>query len=163
MLFERADVKRWRRIVHKELKRARMPSNDPTYPAAMVCAAVYCFGTNRAVLLEVSGVEEAIVTATLKRLRKERVLSGQTLHAGWNDKKHGWMAWFLDAVVGSGDLVRPVDPQRSAAHKGKHGGPRKPRRVVPPPNEPQAPKMINSDPKYWLANRPLPVGAPEEA
>jgi hypothetical protein len=152
VIFDKADVKRWRRTVHKELRRIRLPPDDAAYPAAMICAAIYCFGTDVAVLAEVSGQPEAAVKPTLKRLRQQRALSGQTLRVAWNDEKTGGFALLLDAMVAAGDLIRPVDEKRSAAHKGKHSGPRKPRQPgqASEPGAPFRPKVTNSNPLYYL-------------
>ena len=151
--FEKADVKRWRRTIHKELRRVRLsPSDGPSYQVAMVLAAVYGFGTNAALLSELTGQSVEYVKTTLKRLRQQRILSGQTLRARWEDKKHGGFAWIIDAMVGAGDLARFVDPKRSAAHKGRHSGPRTPRRprVTIAKGAIFSPKMVKSNPLYGL-------------
>ena len=151
-IFQRDDVKRWRRVVHKELRRMRVFPEEASYPAAMVTAAIYCFGTDVEVLAETSGHPADYVTRVLKRLRQHRVLTGQRLRVAWEDEKTGGFAWGLDAMVACGDLVRPVDPKRSAAHKGRHAGPRKPRtvRAKPEPQTPFRPAITKSNPLYYL-------------
>ena len=151
-IFARDAVKHWRRTVHNELRRMRLTPEGPVYPAAMVTAAVYCFGTDLDVLVEASGHQAEYVKRVLKRLRQQRVLNGPRLRVAWQDEKHGDLAWFLDAMVACGDLVRPVDPKRSAAHKGRHSGPRQPRavRVKPEPRTPFRPAVVKSNPLYYL-------------
>lgn len=155
VVFEKDSVKQWRRAVHKELRWLKLPSEDPVYRSAMVCAAVYCFGTNVAVLAEVSGQETPFVRATLKRLRKTRILTGRTLRAceGW-EGKHGIFAMMLDAMVAAGELYRPVDETRSQAQKARTTSrPRQPRQkrdVVDAPNV-FKPTVTKANPKYGLA------------
>lgn len=150
--FERESVKRWRRVVHKELRWLKLPSEDVVYRAAMVCAAIFCFGTNVDVLIEITGQDKARVRSVLKRLRKMRVLSGQTLRAsGKWEGDQGAFGLMLDAMVAAGELYRPVNEKRSAAQKArKVSGPRKPRTK----REPQVvfqPKVTNANPLYGLA------------
>jgi hypothetical protein len=153
-VFDKADVKRWRRVIHKELRRMRLPSDDPTYPAAMVLAAIYCFGTDVSVLAEVTGVNEQRVRQTLKALRKRGIVVGQRLRTAMTDEKTGGFAWILDAMVASGDLYRPPDPKRSAAMKGRKRGPnkqpRRPRTKIMP-GAIFTPKVVKSNPLYGLA------------
>jgi hypothetical protein len=155
-VFNRADVKRWRRVVHKELRWLRCASEDPVYRAAMVLAAVYCFGTDVGVIAEASGQPEAFVRQVLKASRKERVIAGQTIRAAWNGK-HGVVALMLDAMVATGDLYRPPDPKRSAAAKARKQSarPQKPRapRTKMAAGAVFTPKVTKSDPLYNLAER----------
>ena len=154
-LFERDSVKRWRRAVHKELRWLKLPSEDSVYRAAMVCAGIFCFGTDVAVLAEVSGQEPRIVRSVLKQLRRNRALTGRTLRAngGW-DGKHGALGMMLDAMVAAGDLYRPPDEKRSAAAKARKMSTerkaRKPHQRVEPGTV-FRPKVSKSDPLYGLA------------
>jgi uncharacterized protein with NAD-binding domain and iron-sulfur cluster len=106
------------------------------------------------VICEVVGQPEAFVKPTLKRLRQQRALSGQTLRVAWTDKKTGGFAWILDAMVAHGDLARPVDPKRSQALKGRKRGPdkqpRRPRTKVVS-GAVFTPKVVKSDPIYGLS------------
>ena len=153
--FERDSVKRWRRAVHKELRWLNLPSEDDVYRAAMICAAIYCFGTDVSVLIEISGQDEARVRAVLKRLRKTGVLSGQRLRAsdGWSGK-HGTFGLLLDAMVAAGELYRPPDKKRSAAAKArprtKSSSPRRPPTKIEPGSV-FSPKVSKSNPFYGLA------------
>lgn len=151
--FARESVKEWRRAVHKELRWLKTPSDDPMYRAAMVCAGVYCFGTDVAVLVEVTGQEKPLVRSVLKRMRKMRVLTGQTLRAsgGWEGTE-GAFGMMLDAMVAAGELTRPPDPKRSAAQKARTRAtaskPRAPR--APKPSGMFMPKVQKSNPLYGL-------------
>ena len=152
-MFERTDVKRWRRTIHKELRPLREPSDSPTYRAAMVLAAIYGFGTDITVLAEVSGQALEFVRGVLKRARKTRMLKGQTLHVGWNEQ-HGLFALMVDAMVAEGTCSRPPDPKRSAAQKARqHGrgrGTSKRRQVVSTAGAVFTPKITRSNPLYGL-------------
>jgi len=151
--FDRESVKKWRRAVHKELRWLGAPSEDLVYRAAMVCATVFCFGTDADILAELSGQDEKLFRTVLKRLRKMRVLVGQTLRAsdGWQGK-YGNFGLMLDAMVAAGDLYRPPDEKRSAAQKARRNPesrkPRSPRQAVTPGTRP---KVVNSNPLYGLA------------
>jgi len=121
----------------------------------MVCATIYCFGTDVSVLVELSGQSAAVVRAVLTRLRKTRVLTGQTLKAGdgWKGK-HGAFGLMLDAMVAAGELYRPADPKRSAAIRRRvmptRRAPYKTRTVVAP-GAVYTPKVAKSNPMYGLA------------
>jgi hypothetical protein len=152
MQFNREDVKRWRRAVHKELRWCKLPSDDAVYRAAMVASGIYCFGTNLDVLVEVTGQDRKFVRDTLKHFRSRRVLVGQTLRIDWNDPKSGAFALLLDAMVGAGEIDRPPDPKRSAAQRArKSSGERKPyRKRTPQPQGVFTPKVTKADPLYGL-------------
>lgn len=146
-------MKRWRRTVHKELRRAGLPDDgSETYAAAIIAAAVYGFGTNLDVLAELTGRERTLIRTVLKRFRATRVLVGQTLRVGWDDPKGGAFALILDAMVGGGDIDRPPDETRSAAQKArKSSGQRKPYKPrSPQPQGVYSPKVRNTDPFYGL-------------
>jgi hypothetical protein len=152
-MFTKDQVKRWRRAVHKEFRWWRLPSEDPAYRAGMVLAAVYGFGTDVAIIAEVSGQTVDFIRAVLKRARATRLLTGQTLRVGWNTKE-GAFALLLDAMVAEGSLSRPPDEKRSAAAKARPRGPdKKPRarRLHIPNGAMFSPKVTNSDPFYGLS------------
>lgn len=152
-MFTKPQIKSWRRAIHKEFRWWRTPSEAPEYRAGMVLAAVYGFGTDVAIIAEVTGQTEAFVRAVLKRARKARILTGQTLRVAWNSK-NGAFALALDAIVaGCEGIARAPDPKRSAALKGRTRGPdKKPRarRVKPTTGAVFSPKITNSDPLYGL-------------
>ena len=134
----------------------QIPLVHPAHRACMVLAAVYGFGTDISVLVEVSGQTEIFVRTLLRRARKTRMLTGQTLRVGWNDKKTGQLALLLDAMTGISDLYRPPDEKRSAAAKTRMKPVSRkqpaPRQVVLP-GAVFTPKIVNSDPLYDLAER----------
>jgi hypothetical protein len=117
-----------------------------------VLAAVSAFGTSLPVLSEIVGRDEAFVKTVLKRLRKSKVLVGQTIRINWDYE--GWEAMVavgLDLMVASGEVIRVPDEKRSAAHKGKHSGPKSSRRV--PTSKIAGPfslKRVKSNPLYTL-------------
>lgn len=117
MTFDKAKVRRWRRTVWREF--TGMGFLPTHMHAPMVLAAIDAVGTGPTLIAELVGVSEEYVTKVLRRLRKQRVLQGQTLRIGWDSKDSGWMAVALDAMVATGDLTRPPDPRRSAAQKAR--------------------------------------------
>ena len=153
--FDRASVKRWRRAVHKELRWLKLPSEDAVYRAAMVCAAIFCFGTDVAVLAEVSGQDPDVVRSALKQLRRNRALTGRMLRAsaGW-DGTFGAFGMMLDAMVAAGDLYRAPDEKRSAAAKARAKPTERKARQPRPRVDPGTvfrPKVSKSNPLYGLA------------
>lgn len=152
-MFSKPQIKQWRRAIHKEFRWLRMPSEDPTYRAGMVLAAVYGFGTDVGILATLSGQTDAFVRTVLKRARATRMLTGQTLRVAWNSKD-GLVALMLDSMVAEGSCSRPPDPRRSAAaRKRKRGPDTKPRapRTKAIPGAVFTPKVTNSDPLYGLS------------
>ena len=153
-MFPKDEIKRWRRVVHKELSRVGFSGDDPKRLPAVVMIAVSGFGTDRSVLCEITGQPESFVRAVLTRLRKQRVLSGQALRVSWDDPGFdGTVAVVLDALVAAGDVARPVDPKRSKGLKGKAGrkagGINRPRTVIAP-GAVFTPGRIKSNPLYEL-------------
>lgn len=149
MTFDKPDIRRWRRDVWRAFEDAGF--KGPQIVAAMVLAAVSVVGTDLKVLSEVTGSSEDYVRKVLRRLRKHRVLSGQTLRVGW-DREGEALAVILDGMVASGDLTRPSDPKRSAAQKARapetrHRGPRRKAAVIVGP---YVPARQSSNPYYGL-------------
>lgn len=134
--FEKESIKRWRWTCHKEVDRLDGKNGDPYFrAAALVAMSIYAFGTDVAVLSELSGQTPGFVRTILKRLRQERVLTGQRMRVSWNDKgAEGEISLVCDLLVATGHVTRPPDPKRSAALKGKagrkRGGTNRTRKVV---------------------------------
>lgn len=153
--FDKREVLRWRRTVWREFQ--RWGFDAPKIPAAMVLAAVAAIGTDAESLIELTGSSKEYVRMVLRRLRKHRVLSGQTLRTAWESKDqfHGYVALMLDSMVAAGELQRPVDTKRSEAQKKRdpstrrHGTTRRPRITVAGPF---TPAMQRSDPYYQLTD-----------
>lgn|SRR2546421_3416829 len=132
--FDKRAVKRWRRDIWRAFERERFKPAE--IAAAMVFAAVESFGTDVSVLVQITGHSGEYVRKVLKRLRKQRVLSGQSINAsgyGGDDFAQSVGAC-IDAGIAAGVFVHPVDPKRSAAQKARTAetrarGPRR-RRVV---------------------------------
>ncbi len=152
-MFEKADIKHWRKTVHKELRRASLDeAREPVvYRTAMIAATVYCFGTDPAILRELTSYDLAFVRDTLKRLRAAKILVGQKLRVRWNDDgAAGRVALMLDAMTAAGDLVRPVDERRSRAQKGKTRQSGGTRRRGPVARGVFTPAVAKCDPYYGL-------------
>jgi hypothetical protein len=123
MPYDRQSIKRWRRTCHKEIDRLGACGDADHFRAtALVAMSVYAFGTDVTTLSDLSGQSPAFVRTVLKRLRQQRVLSGQCLRVNWNEKGLvGMVSLCCDLLVAVGEVMRPVDPKRSAALKGKAG------------------------------------------
>lgn len=138
MLYDKDAVKRWRRRCHKEIDRLNgRVANDQFRAVGLVAMSVYAFGTDLDTLVALSGQSAPFVRNVLKRLRAQRVLKGQTLRVNWNDTDNisSIVSLGLDLLVATGEVVRPVDPVRSAALKGKtgrkRGGTNRPKVTIP--------------------------------
>jgi hypothetical protein len=125
--------------------------------AVMVMAAVDAVGTNPKLIGELVGVSTEYVTKVLRRLRAQRLLRGQTLRVRWDEPGFdGFVSFVLDAMVSTGELVRPPDEKRSAAQKARAPetrarGPRAKRTRMPVGAF--TPKHVKADPLYSLADR----------
>lgn len=153
--LDKQRVKRWRRDVWRAFKADGL--TPPEIMAAMVLVAVASVGTDLGVLSELTGSSRDYVRKVLQRLRRQRVLAGQTLRTHWDDEESGGLAVMLDAMVSAGILSRPVDKKRSAAQQARAPetrarGPRRKRTVVPE-GAMFTPKMQHSDPLYALSER----------
>lgn len=145
MTFNKSAIKAWRRACHKEIDRLSGDQADRFRPAGLVVMTVYAFGTDVQTLVDLSGQPAPFVREILKRLRAQRVLSGQTLRVNWNESGvMGTVSLACDLLVAVGDIHRPIDPVRSAALKGKagrkRGGTNRPR-VTPAPGAVFTPKI----------------------
>lgn len=154
MDFDPRKVKRWRRDVWRAYEAAGFKPAEII--AAMVLAAVVSFGTDPNVLSKITGSSEAYVRQVLKRLRQQRVLSGQTLRAGWlgSDEDAANIGAVLDAGVAACIFTRSPDPKRSAAQKARKPetyarGARR-RRTIVAPGAVFTPKQQKSNPLYGL-------------
>ncbi len=148
--FDKHAVKRWRRDIWRIF--AKDGFTPPELMAVLVLVGVSQFGTDLGVLSELTGSSAAYVTKVLRRLRKQRVLSGQTLRVRWEDDDDGYLAAMLDAGVSAGLWVRAVDSKRSAAQKARapetrHRGPKRPA-VRVPTGAVFTPKKQHADPLY---------------
>jgi hypothetical protein len=150
-MFDKARIKQWRRDISKEMHKIGLPSDTPEFDTGRVLAAVYGFGTDVDVLVEVTGYSAKYVRDVLKRCRKARIIVGQRLRVAWNE--HG-ISLGLDAMVASGVCTRPPDPKRSAAQKARRQpamrAPRRPRTVVAK-GAVFTPKVTPADPYYGLS------------
>lgn len=152
-LFDKHRVKRWRRDVWRIYEQQGFKPAEIL--AAMVLAAVASFGTDVSALSEITGHSTAYVTKVLRRLRKQRVLSGQTLRTpGMSDDANGHFGAVLDAGVAAGIFSRFVDPKRSKAQQARKPetrtrGPRR-KRETPTAGAVFTPKVQKSNPLYGL-------------
>ncbi len=150
--FDVGRVRRWRKQVYREFQRAGF--TPAAIMAQWVLAGVAAVGPDLDVLSELTGHSPAYVKTVLKRLRKQRVLQGQTLRGAWDHPDHGSFAVMLDAGVAAGVFARGVDQTRSAAQKARKPetrarGPRRPR-VPVTPGAVFTPKVQKADPTYGL-------------
>lgn len=157
---EKLRARRWRRDTYRLLS-----SIDPhwnTASAAFACAVVMigvaAIGTDPTALTTLTGYSGGLITRVLRRLRKSKLLIGQTLRIDWDDKENGWCAVLLDGLVASGEAVRVPDDKRSAAAKQRSvtrqsPAVRRPRAVIAP-GAVFSPKFVKSNPLYlhpkWL-------------
>ena len=150
--FDKKAVKRWRRDVWRVFEKQGFKPAE--IMAALVMAAVAAFGTDLSVLSEITGHSADYVRVVLKRLRKQRVLSGATLRTAWDDDNAGGLATALDAGVAAGIFTRGVDPKRSAAQRKRAAstrayGPRRKSTAVAP-GAVFTPAMKKANPLYGL-------------
>jgi hypothetical protein len=150
--FDPTRVRRWRRDVWRLF--AKEGFRPAEVSAALVLAGVAFFGTDLGVLSELTGSSPDYCRKILRRLRKQRVLRGTTLHARWHDHDEGYVATMLDAGVAAGIFVRGVNQKRSAAQKARAPetrarGPRRPRTKIAP-GAVFTPKIQKADPLYGL-------------
>jgi hypothetical protein len=83
-------------------------------------AAIALVGTTPTALRELTGLSDAYCLKVLRRLRKQRVLSGQTLRVAWGQEGDlGNLAVVLDGMVALGECVREPDDKRSAAQRAR--------------------------------------------
>lgn len=149
--FDRSEIRRFRRDVWRAMRDAGL--HPARIPAASVIVAVAVVGSHVPSLSAVTGLSQEAVVRVLRRLRKERVLSGQTLRVAWHmEGVAGELGLILDAMIATGELVRGVDEKRSASQKTRAPetrarGPRRPRTVVAGPFVPSQQK---SNPLYGL-------------
>lgn len=123
MTYTKDAIKRWRRTCHKEIDRLGAFHDADSFRAVgLVAMSVYAFGTDVTTLAEMTGQTPELVRNVLRRLRQQRILTGQRLRVNWNDEGFsGVVSLCCDLLVAVGEVVRPVDPKRSAALKGKAG------------------------------------------
>lgn len=151
-LFDRTKLLKYRRTVFRELTGLGMKAGTSIFGAAEVMAAVSGFGTSLTVLTEVTGHSPKFIRTVLKRLRKSGVLRGTTLRVRWDvEGFEALCAISCDALVAEGFALRVPDEKRSAAHRGKHSGPRKPRTRKTFVSGPFTPKKVKSNPLYIAA------------
>ncbi|MDP3768588.1 MAG: hypothetical protein Q8S13_11290 [Dehalococcoidia bacterium] len=160
MNFDRKLVKRWRRDVWRVF--ADQGFKSPEIPAAMVLAAVMCFGTDLSVLSDITGSSEAYVRQVLRRLRQQGVLRGRTIRTAGLGREAdvATLGMVLDAGVAAGIFTRSADPKRSAAQKARKPetrarGPRRPRTQVTP-GALFTPALQRSNPLYGLPEWEIP-------
>lgn len=154
--FNRKKLIQYRRRVFRELTTLGFRAASREFRCATVMAAVSGFGTALPVLGEVTGFDAAFIQRVLRRLRKSKMLVGQKMRLGWDGEgMEAIIAICCDALVADGCVVRVPDEKRSAAHRGKHGGPRKVSQRKPQPIEPYSPARVKSNPLYlWRGDEP---------
>lgn len=150
--FEKAAVRRWRREVWREFERGGFDAIE--IQAALVMAAIAIVGTDTESLSELTGLSAEYARKVMRRLRKHRVLSGQTIRVAWETDGLE-MSVFFDAMVAAGILTRSPNPKRSAAQKARAPetrarGPRGPRRQAARVVGPYTPTIKKADPWYGL-------------
>lgn len=151
-MMDKKAIRRWRRDVWRIFEKEGFTPAE--LMAALVLAAVAFFGTDLDVLCELTGHSRDYCRKVLRRLRKQRVVSGQKLRTAWHDDKAGGLATILDAGVAAGMFSRSPDPKRSAAQKARapetrHRGPTRPRAILPA-GAMFTPEMQKSNPLYGL-------------
>jgi hypothetical protein len=152
--FDPRRVKRWRRDVWRGFEKGGLTAAQIS--GAMVLAGVVAVGTDVGVLSELTGLSEDYVRKVLRRLRKERILVGQTIRASWldDDSATASVGAVLDAGAAAGIFARFVNDKRSAAQKARKPetrarGPRRPK-VAVPSGAMFTPKQQKSNPLYGL-------------
>lgn len=153
--MDKVAIRRWRRTVFRVIQSIdkRWKPTDSAFSAAMVMAGIDGFGTDVGVLVELTGFSEPFVGQVLRRLRKSRLVVGQTMRVQWDDTDAftGSVAFVADALVGAGLVDRTPDPKRSAAAKTRrHSSPSVPRRARVRVAEGAVftPKRVKSNPLY---------------
>jgi hypothetical protein len=148
-MFDSKKTKRWRRDIWRIFEAQGFKAME--IMPAMVMAAVAEFGTDPSVLAEITALSTDYVKKVLKRLRRQRILVGQTMRTRWDET----LAAELDAMAAAGLITRRfVDPKRSAAQKARAPetrarGPRRKRATVLP-GAVFTPKVQKADPLYGL-------------
>lgn len=150
--FEPKSIRRWRRDVWRVFDKEGFKPTE--IMAGLVLAAVSAFGTDPDVLSEITGHSTEYVRKVLKRLRRERVLRGQTLRAAWGDNETGSFAVLLDGMVAAGIMTREINDKASAAQKARAPetrarGPRRPSTKVAV-GAVFSPQIQKSNPLYGL-------------
>lgn len=160
--FDQTALRRWRRDVLRELSKAGF-QNPAAMGAGLIMVSAAHFGTDVSILVELTGHDDRFVRKVLKRLRAERIITGQKVRIRWNDEGHdgfaGFVAFCCDALVAAGECYRPVDPKRSAAQKvaAQKRDMTKPRRRVKVPEGAMfSPRQIKANPFYDLEERRKP-------
>lgn len=139
--FTTKQVRRWRRDVWREIVALGFNEKNPrVLYVGMVLAGVLGFGTDPAVLSELTGASQEFVKQALTRMRKARILSGQTLRIRWDKEGlEGAVAFGCDIMAAAQDGVdRVPNPKRSAAQKARS------RTVPSKPRAARAPKAIGA-------------------
>src|SRR5262245_46493131 len=86
-MFDKQQIKRWRRACHKEIDRLGTTGSADRFRAiGLIAMSIYAFGTDVTTLTTLTGQPSKMVRDVLKRLRTQGVLKGQTLRVNWNDK-----------------------------------------------------------------------------
>jgi hypothetical protein len=149
--LDRARVRRWRRDVYRAFASGGLKPIQ--IQAALVMAGVDALGTHLPTLSELTGLSENYARKVLRRLRRERILVGQTLRVRWGHPDEGEFAALLDAMVASGELARFPDQKRSMAQKARTPGTRVrgPRQRKATVVGPYIPKRSKSNPLYGLS------------
>ena len=151
--FDPKRIRRWRRDIWRLLQ--GLDFKPVQIPAGMILLAVQSFGTDAQVLSEVTGSSVDYVKKVLKRLRKQRIVTGQTLRARWDDPDDFRSAInvMLDAGVAAGIWSRFPNPKRSAAQKARRPETRAtgPRYRAPqvPEGAVFTPKQIQGNKNHW--------------
>ena len=153
--FKKPAVRRWRRDVFRALKSSGF--NPAESMAGMVLAGIIAVGTDPGVLSALTGLGSDYVKKVTKRLRKQRIVLGDTLSAAWaakGDDFYHEVAAVLDCGVAAGTFSRFVDPKRSAAQKARKPetrsrGPRGPR-IRRELNTIAPPRIRASNPSFGL-------------
>lgn len=153
MTMDEKKVRRWRRDVWRACASQGFPPAE--IQAGLVLAGIVAIGTDPDLLSELTGLSMAYVVKVTKRLRSERVVSGQKVRAAWmsGDDMRREVGAVLDVGVAAGVFTRKhVDPKRSASQKARAPetrarGKRGPRAKVEPGTQPT---ITKSNPSYGL-------------
>lgn len=153
-LFDKKKVRRWRKTVFRELTRLGFGPANIEFAPGMILAGIQGFGTDVSVLRELTGYPDALIVRTLKRLRKMRILVGQTLRADWSgDGLAGEVAFVADVLVALGEFKRTPDAKRSAAQLARprsHVSATRANRVKIQAGAVFTPKTVKSNPWYQI-------------